>query len=140
VFVVFQLLMANVLRPHFAEPVTETLAWADGNTVGNIDSFGIGPEGAGIQSFSIPGAWVISDYIVVHKGDGTEVTSDDIETCDSQGGTPDDCMIAMDATFDVTYQPADRYWTFQWIELGTTMGLSALLAGIAFWRLPRGLN
>ncbi|MEU5153542.1 ABC transporter permease subunit [Glycomyces sp. NPDC021274] len=140
VFVVFQLVMANVLRPHFAEPVTETIAWADANTVGQIDSFGIGPAGAGIQEYKIPGAWVISGYIAVDKGDGTEVTGADIEACETQGGTPDDCMIAMDATFDVTYQPADRYWDFQWIEFGIAAGLAAILAGVAFWRLPRGLN
>ncbi|THV33444.1 ABC transporter permease subunit [Glycomyces buryatensis] len=140
VFVAFQLLMANVLRPHFAEPVTETIAWADANTVGQIDSFGTGPQGTGIQEYDISGAWVMSDYIVVHKGDGTEFTETDLDACDVQGDNPDDCMIAHDATFDVTYQPADRYWTFQRIELATAVGLAALLAGIAFWRIPRGLN
>lgn len=140
VFVVFQLLMANVLRPHFAEPVTETIAWADANTFGQIDSFGIGPQGVGIQEYKIPGAWVLSGVITVYKGDGTEFNSADLDACDQQVLTPDECLLDMDATFDVTYQPADRYWTFQWIELGTAVGLSALLAGVAFWRIPRGLN
>ncbi|MDN3242806.1 ABC transporter permease [Glycomyces tritici] len=140
VFVVFQLVMANVLRPQFAEPVTETITWADANTVGQIDSFGIGPQGAGIQEYKIPGAWVTSGYIAVDKGDGTKVTEADIEACETRGGSPDDCMIALDATFDVTYQPADRYWTFQWIEFGIAAGLAAVLAGVAFWRIPRGLN
>ncbi|MDA1360152.1 ABC transporter permease subunit [Glycomyces luteolus] len=140
VFVVFQLLMANVLRPQFAEPVTETIGWDDANTVGHIDSFGIGPQGAGIQEYQIPGAWVVSDYIVVYKGDGTEFTEADLKTCEAQGGTPDDCLIALDATFDVTYQPADRYWDFQWIEFGVAAGLAAVLAGVAFWRIPRGLS
>lgn len=140
VFAAFQLLMANVVRPHFAEPVTETIQWSDANTVGQIDSFGIGPEGAGIQGYTIPGAWVISDYITVYKGDGTEVTEADIEACDKTGGTPDDCMTGFDASFEVVYQPADRYWDFQLLELGVAVGLSAVLAGIAFWRIPRGLN
>jgi hypothetical protein len=140
VFVVFQLLMANVFRPQFAEPVTETISWADANTIGQIDSFGIGPQGAGVQGYKIPGAWVVSDYIVVYKADGTEVTGEDIEACDAKGGTPDDCMNALGATFDVTYQPADRYWDFQWIEFGIAVALSAVLAGVAFWRIPRGLN
>ncbi|GAA2145997.1 ABC transporter permease subunit [Glycomyces algeriensis] len=140
VFVMFQLVMANVLRPQFAEPVTETIAWDDANTVGQIDSFGIGPQGAGVQGYTIPGAWVVSEYIVVHKADGTDVTAEDIEACDTVGGTPDDCMVDLGATFDVTYQPADRYWDFQWIEFGIAAVLSALLAGVAFWRIPRGLN
>jgi hypothetical protein len=140
VFVVFQLVMANVLRPHFAEPVTETIAWADANTVGQIDSFGIGPDGAGIQEYKIPGAWVISGYIAVDKSDGTKVSAADIEACHDQSKNPDECMTEFDATFDVTYQPADRYWDFQWIEFGIAAGLAAVLAGVAFWRLPRGLN
>jgi hypothetical protein len=141
VFTVFQLLMANALRPHFAEPVTETIAWADANTIGQIDSFGIGPQGVGIQEYDITGAWVLSDVIAVHKGDGTEFTETDLEACDARGATSAEaCLLAMDATFDVTYQPADRYWQFQWIEFGIALGLSAALAGIAFWRIPRGLN
>jgi hypothetical protein len=130
--------MANAVRPHFAEPVTETIEWSDANAVGQIDSFGIGPQGAGIQGYTIPGAWVVSDLITVYKGDGTEVTEDDITSCGSS--TPDECMTALDASFEVTYQPADRYWEFQWIELGVAAGLSAVLAGVAFWRIPRGLN
>ena len=30
----------------------------------------------------------------------------------------------------LTYQPANRYWTFQWYELGSYIVLSALLVGI----------
>ncbi|SDD02228.1 ABC transporter permease subunit [Glycomyces harbinensis] len=140
-FVVFQLLMANVLRPHFTEPVTETITWADANTVGQIDAFGIGSEGAGIQEYQIQGAWVLDDLITVYKGDGTAFDESDLDTCDAQGATtPDECLRAMDATFDVTYHPADRYWTFQWIELGGALALSAVLLGVAFWRIPRGIN
>jgi hypothetical protein len=139
-FAAFQFLMANVLRPHFAEPVTETLAFAEADTVGQIDSFGIGPHGAGIQRYTIPGAWILSDYIPVDKGDGTQVTEDDIRACDEQVLEPDECMVALEATFEVTYHPADRYWDFQWIEFAVAAGLSAALVALAYWRLPRGLN
>lgn len=141
IFLAFQLLMANALRPNFAEPVTETIAWEETDAIGQIDSFGIGPQGAGIQGYTIPGAWVLSDYIVVYKGDGTEFTETDLEACDASGATgPDECLIAMKATFDVTYQPADRYWKFQWIEFASAIGLSAALIGVAFWKIPRGVN
>jgi hypothetical protein len=39
-----------------------------------------------------------------------------------------------------TYQPAGRYWTFQWLEFGTYVLLALLLAGYAFWRIPRGVS
>ncbi|MFC3494825.1 ABC transporter permease subunit [Glycomyces rhizosphaerae] len=140
VFVVFQLLMANLLRPLFAEPVTESILFADANQVGTIDSFGIGPNGVRIQDYTIPGAWVLNDEIIVYDGTGAEVTAEQVEACRVTAAGPEECMGALDATFEVTYHPADRYWGFQWIELGVAVGLSALLAGVAFWRIPRGLN
>jgi hypothetical protein len=139
-FTAFQLVMANVVRPQFADPVTETIVWNDANAIGQIDTFGIGPEGAGVQGYTITGAWVLSDFMTVYKGDGTEVTQDDVQACDSESINPDECMSTLDARFEVTYQPADRYWTFQWIEFGIAAGLAAILAGVAFWRIPRGLN
>jgi hypothetical protein len=139
-FLGFQVFMGTVARPLFAEPVTTTVVFADADQVGQIDSFGIGPQGARIQGYTIPGAWVLSDDIVVYDRTGTEVTAEQVEACREQAAGPEECMNALGATFDVTYQPADRYWTFQWIEFGIAAGLSALLAGIAFWRIPRGLN
>jgi hypothetical protein len=37
----------------------------------------------------------------------------------------------------VSYQPAGRYWTFQWLELGGFLLLAALLAVVAFRRIAR---
>lgn len=36
-----------------------------------------------------------------------------------------------------TYQPASRYWTFQWYELGSYVVLSALLASLSVWWVRR---
>ena len=44
----------------------------------------------------------------------------------------------MQAIF-VSYQPADRFWTFQWIETGIYLGFSLLALCAAFW-LVRRLN
>lgn len=38
---------------------------------------------------------------------------------------------------DVTYQPADRYWAFQWLEAAIFMGLVVILAGVSFWKIRR---
>ena len=35
----------------------------------------------------------------------------------------------------ITYQPASRYWPFQWIETGIFLALALALAGFCFWRL-----
>jgi hypothetical protein len=41
--------------------------------------------------------------------------------------------------FATTYQPADRFWTFQVIESGIYGALAALLLGLAHRRVVRGL-
>jgi hypothetical protein len=35
------------------------------------------------------------------------------------------------------YQPASRYWDFQWMEVGIFLGLALALAGFCFWWLGR---
>ncbi|HEY1761793.1 MAG TPA: hypothetical protein VGG17_04280 [Acidimicrobiales bacterium] len=37
----------------------------------------------------------------------------------------------------VSYQPAGRYWSFQWYELGSYVVLSALLASFSIWWIRR---
>jgi hypothetical protein len=37
----------------------------------------------------------------------------------------------------ITYQPASRYWPFQWYETGIYLGLSAILAGVCAWWIRR---
>jgi hypothetical protein len=37
----------------------------------------------------------------------------------------------------LAYQPADRFWSFQWIETGIYLGLSALALGLTMWLVRR---
>jgi hypothetical protein len=37
----------------------------------------------------------------------------------------------------VTYQPADRFWSFQFIEAGIFVALTAAALGTAVWLLHR---
>ena len=39
-----------------------------------------------------------------------------------------------------SYQPADRFWTFQWIEAGIYLGFSVLALIATFWLVRRRLN
>jgi hypothetical protein len=39
----------------------------------------------------------------------------------------------------LTYQPASRYWTFQWYELAIFIVLALLLVGVCFWWVRRRL-
>ena len=48
-------------------------------------------------------------------------------------------MSKVGATYHelVTYQPASRYWTFQWAETAVYVGLAILLAGACLWWVRR---
>jgi hypothetical protein len=73
---------------------------------------------------------------------GKPVNRAQTESC-FPGDGPDEamaCLAAKKLHVSVSYQPADRYWTFQWLELAIYLALAGLLAGFAFWRIPRGLS
>jgi hypothetical protein len=49
------------------------------------------------------------------------------------------CVAQLRIRDVLTYQPASRYWAFQWYELAIYLGLALLLAGICFWWVRRRL-
>jgi len=51
------------------------------------------------------------------------------------------CVVKLSAKYHqlVTYQPAHRYWSFQWIELAVYLGAAVVLAGFCFWWIRRRL-
>jgi hypothetical protein len=54
--------------------------------------------------------------------------------------TPQQCMQASGYRSNyLSYQPADRFWTFQWIETGIYLAISALAIGATFWLVRRRL-
>jgi hypothetical protein len=52
-----------------------------------------------------------------------------------------DCVAKVGKTFHevVTYQPANRYWTFQWYELAIYVGAALIVSGFCFWWVRRRL-
>ena len=50
------------------------------------------------------------------------------------------CMASRGIREAITYQPASRYWPFQWLETGIFLALALALAGTCFWRLGRRRN
>lgn len=68
--------------------------------------------------------WVIKDRIL--DPDGQEVTR---IGC----ALGEDCLAGY--TRQITYQPADRYWRFQWMETGLYTGLAAVAVAFSFWWL-----
>ncbi len=51
-----------------------------------------------------------------------------------------ECQAALgrlDLRQQVTYQPASRYWPFQWYETGVFVVLAIALGGLCAWRVRR---
>ncbi|MET0136274.1 MAG: hypothetical protein ABW215_22040 [Kibdelosporangium sp.] len=72
----------------------------------------------------------------VFNADGTPYTTEQADQCrqrDPQAGMA--CTARQNLHFSYTYQPADRYWRFQWIELSAFLGLTLLLAGFGLRRI-----
>jgi hypothetical protein len=52
------------------------------------------------------------------------------------------CVTKLSAHYHtvVTYQPANRYWTFQWTETAIFLGAALLLVGFSLWWVRRHLS
>jgi hypothetical protein len=108
----------------------------------------------------IPGAWITSVRVVDRDGHGLTGKAlaglcPGIDQPDPGGGgaagvthrrAPADavermheCVRTVGATYHeaVTYQPAGRYWAFQWIEFSVFLGAALVLCGFCVWRIRR---
>jgi hypothetical protein len=93
---------------------------AIGNGVGNI---GVGPHGVDIQGLTCPNIRLPK----VRPLNPTAV-SPLIQRCVNQ----------LRLRELVIYQPASRYWAFQWYETAIFLGAAVLLGGFCFWWSRRG--
>ena len=119
-FVGVRMLVELVFRPHYLAPVRRLVSMA------------APPEGP-------PGSWVRGDDLV-HLG---RVVPGSIvglpARCSGAAGRDgvNACMDRLGYRVRVTYQPADRYWTFQWIEFAIFAVLSVLLVAATLVLLRR---
>jgi hypothetical protein len=51
-----------------------------------------------------------------------------------------DCLASHGIRIGATYQPASRYWAFQWTETAIYLAVALALAGYCFRRLSRRLS
>ncbi len=53
-----------------------------------------------------------------------------------------DCIAKVAGKFHevVTYQPASRYWVFQWYELAIFLGAAVILSGVCIWSVRHRLT
>jgi hypothetical protein len=153
------------VRPHLLSPVhlTQPLAAV-------VQGFGQSNGGPPMlfTSVNLPGAWVFSTRVV--DSSGHAITPSILrQECPAMlrglgggppGGNPggntisrphpvagaqnalDACVRKLSPTYHavVSYQPASRYWTLQWLETGAYAAAAAALAVLCFFWIRRGAN
>ncbi|GAB3844201.1 ABC transporter permease subunit [Dactylosporangium cerinum] len=139
-FVALQVLVPAVVRQHLLPPVTETVT-VDAEVMSRDFGLSLGNDNLfTVHGYTVPGGWSLSDGAPLFKADGARYTGEDDRPCIaniSDRAAVKACMVAQHLHFEHTYQPGNRYWTFQWIELALYTALAALLAGFGFFWLRR---
>ncbi|OKJ00972.1 ABC transporter permease subunit [Kitasatospora sp. CB01950] len=147
VFTAVQVLMPLAVRPHLRPAVHSEVA-LNATTLGTARMFGfsgdtLGPDSPMIASLDIPDGWVLTgnEPQAVRHADGRAVTFG-TQPCRAEAGGPAtrECLAQADLHIAVDYQPADRYWPFQWIETAIYLALTAALAALTTWGLRRRLG
>ncbi len=145
VFVGVRIIVALVLRPRFVTPAHIDMP------VGFSSNVGFSPTSSGSgftvvmgEAPSIPNAWTVSSEIVDksgHKASQAALAQLVQTACPDLGKGPPtasvfhNCVSQISTKYHlvVAYQPANRYWAFQWMETAIFVGLALILAGFCFW-------
>jgi hypothetical protein len=142
--------LPGLVRPHLIPPVqaTSTLSPA---AIANLPAVGASDGQLSLipgSAAAPPGSWVISSSPLTTP-DGRDPSTEPAGPCappsPATDGPPspataqacNDYIESLHLRQTVTYQPANRYWAFQWIETVIYLGLALALAGFSFWWVNR---
>jgi ABC-type transport system involved in multi-copper enzyme maturation permease subunit len=134
-FLVVQIAMPLLVRPHLGTPVTATRP-VTADTIRNLSfpTAFLGADGQ-IRGLQIPGAWVVSNGRLL-QADGRPVDLDRYHDCVLQAPEQTaSCLGGLNLHVAVAYHPGSRYWAFQGAESGLYLALAGLLAGFGLWRI-----
>ncbi|MEJ3748864.1 ABC transporter permease subunit [Actinomycetes bacterium KLBMP 9797] len=136
-FVAFQVAMPNLIRPHLLPPERVTMAMT-GDTLSEVRGLGGLSNRPTVRGVPMGAAWVVSTS-ELRTRDGAALATAEFDRCLDAGRFEASlaCLAALDLHVEVAYQPADRYWPFQWLESALVLVLAAALAAAALWRVPR---
>lgn len=157
VFLGVRLAFTYLVRSHLLAPVHLTTSLAA--VTQGFGSTNGGPESLFAGAPDLPDAWIYSTRIVDANGD--DLTSQvALAACPDVGGPPSGsvsgsrhvipapegaqhalqaCVARLSSTYHglVTYQPANRYWLFQWFETAIFLAAAALLGWLCFYWIRR---
>jgi hypothetical protein len=132
-FVAVQVLTPNLVRPHLMPPRTMAVP-VTAAVIRDLSFLGRQPS---IEGLKIPGAWVTAGS-PLRTADGRQIAQERYAACIAEPlDRMPDCLGRLNLHVDIAYQPAGRYWPFQWLESAFYLALAALLALIAGFRVTR---
>jgi hypothetical protein len=162
-FLAVRLAFTQWIRPNLAAPAHRIVA-LDAGSMGFGSSNG-GPMKLFPEPPNVANAWVYSTHIVDANGHPLSqtalhaacptldqlveppppVASGKSVQAVGPAGVKDalhQCVTKLSATYHqvVTYQPAGRYWMFQWYELAIYLATALALAGLCYWWVRRRLS
>ncbi len=136
IFAAVQIAVPLSVRPHLISP--------DRTVVSGPSFFQTAGLSVGtLTASTVPGqpeAWILSSEAINAAGQPVNSIPAACLSPSLGKGAPQNagaCMASRGIRETITYQPADRYWPFQWIETGIFLALALGLAGTCFWRLGR---
>ncbi|OKJ16821.1 ABC transporter permease subunit [Kitasatospora sp. CB01950] len=134
VFAVVQLVVPAVVRPHYRAP-ERTAVQLTAPIVANLSKIGTYGDIGGLR---VPGGpWVIDTSAILDESGAPVGHSDWFQDCMDHSSLTDlpGCLADHRIHVEITQQPADRYWTFQFVESALFALLAAALAALAVRRL-----
>jgi hypothetical protein len=135
-FAAVQIAMPLWIRPHLITPV-HTISPFNAAMITELSTQNDGHMTV-IEAAKIPGAWVLSDQTI--NAAGQVFTGPAPQACESSTASFQACQDSLTRLHLrqlVTYQPASRYWAFQWYETAIFLALAVALAGFCYWWVRR---
>ncbi|MDQ1752399.1 MAG: hypothetical protein QOE71_3455 [Pseudonocardiales bacterium] len=122
-YIAAQVAVINWIRPNLRAPLHATGALQP------LPGAGAFKPGAQLTK---PGDWIISSHILDATGHATNTIR---IGPDAGCVTTRTCLAGYREV--LTYQPAGRYWPFQWYETSIYLSVALVLVGFTFWLIKR---
>jgi hypothetical protein len=117
-YVAAMVVVSNWIRPHLAAPLVSDVPFDQQNAVPS-------------------GSWVFRQDIYLHGKAITSALSLPAQCARDRGGNVRQCLANLGYRYVVHYQPASRYWPFQWAEFTGFVVLAAVLVAVAWFTVLR---
>jgi hypothetical protein len=131
--------MQEWIRAHL-RPASHATNPLDTSSLDTLN-IGQGNELTVIGSADVPGAWVLSNQTITATGQVfTGPANPQYCGPDAAPQVCTDWVGSLGLRQDLTYHPANHFWSLQWTEAGIFVAIAVLLAGFCFWWTRRRLT